>query len=1208
MTNDPISITSMDDIDLERHAVIEASAGTGKTYCIENVVVRLLCEKEVPLEQILLVTFTEKATGDLHSRIRENIVQALAEGRGRAGFLHEALENFDTGAIHTIHGFCQRTLKQYAFENGGNFNLEMVDDKQLYQTLLRQQQRRDWPRIYGDRLEPLLRLSGYPGSISDGVSSWEQRVLDLAERYRPEGGDVLIPAPSPDPDLDELDQRVRDALDRVTALMRIGDTGEEEEFVQAFSRFPMNSNTQGACSRWILEPLLNLVRDHQQKPAGMREFLDYIEVCKHYGRFGDQGFHVFVDAVWDNRLDDPDAALAPYREVATILQDLADSSQVFALRHQLAADTVLRLKQAARAHKEEHGLISFDDMLILMANTLDPERNPRAPQMLKQLRRRYRYALVDEFQDTDQVQWTIFQRIFLGSGEHRLFVIGDPKQAIYGFRGADVHAYLRARHTMLEAHGAKLYNLPLNWRSIPGLINGLNELCGSRQWFSPEGYVNFIPVGAPPEEKRRAKLISDHSRRAPLTIVNLDKRDRISTHARLWMARFVAEEIRSILAGRSFVFEENGRRRAVRASDICVLVRKSAEAEDIEQALSRCDIPYSFYKKGGLYESEEAKQLHYLFQAIAAPGDVQAIKKALLTKFFRVNPADLVGEFELPPQHPVRRLLHEWNELAEKRRWSELFQSIQDETSLFATENAHPGGERKITNYIQIMQDLTIAAIDRNLDFAGLIDIVRNYQDHSDLMPDNADMHRQESERPKVQIMTIHTSKGLEFPVVFLAGGFTQGRNADYWQFHDEHGHRVYDISQNPKWKEQFHAEQIEEDLRLYYVALTRAIYKLYLPMFRPDDRVSLAGPVAHFLYLSIQDVFENFSTEEVRHVDVRGNDMYAAEPIPVLEESAPPEAPEPKPEIPLVTRLTPEPLPSFASRARLVGSFSAFAHHSTVKKDAMSLLDKLNSFADEHGLKQDENLTLRELYRDESRSARLELPSGTETGTMLHEMFENIPFNAVRPMASAEDLLNGDTLDIIDEILAEHELAPPHPDADVLAWHGEVARLIYNTLRTPLIGDFCLADLGEDERIHEMEFFFPACRGNVVPEIAYRDGFLLGFIDLIFRHAGKYYILDWKSNYLETGYAPASLRDCMDEAGYHLQYKVYTVAVIKWLSRILPDFDPMRDFGGGFYLFLRGLDPEGQSDGIFFHELSGPDELEDYERELSDLFREGSA
>ena len=724
---------SVEHFDLSRHAVVEASAGTGKTYTIEQLVLRLLTEEAVPLERILIVTFTEKATGELKVRLRAMLERALQKDDDFAPLLKPALDHFDQAPIFTIHGFCQRLLQEYALEQAQDFRAELVNDIDLLQTSLREIQRKHWRATFGDRLRAVLDKALYNRETAD---DWDRKVLDIASKYKPRCGHQLRPAYSPD---------------------------------------------------------------------------------------------------WHERLDEVDANWAGQLEIFTI-------------------DT---LHQYLRDFKRQRGLQSFDDMIAAVEESLDRTKNPDAESFLHTLRQRYHHGIVDEFQDTDPLQWRIFRRIFLEGGELKLFVVGDPKQAIFGFRGADLPTYLQAADQMRTHFDASEYPLQVNWRSDSYLIDGLNCLFEDGAWFPPATGIRYVHVHAPDDDKRPTRIDGDRTNRPPLTIVDMAQWDRLKV-AQKHYARFVAHEIQRLLAGDgaapmlSFTHKDNPPR-PLDAGDICILVMKKTDAEPIVQALDPAGIPYSFYKQTGLWQSDEAIHLEVLLQTLAQAEDRSSFRKALLTCFFRVKPEELVRAPDVPMQHPARQLYQIWLGYAENRQWSALCRSLLEDTGLLFPARGDADTDRRLTVFKHLLTTLEQVGHGFNLDLLGLLDWIRDRRRPRD--PGDADLQPVEMGRPKVKIMTIHASKGLEFPIVFLAGGFTQGLISKRpTAYRDDQGRVVFDLCPESEAHERIAAERLSEQRRLLYVALTRAIFKLYLPKIRIPARGSpFLGPLGTILLPALE-------------------------------------------------------------------------------------------------------------------------------------------------------------------------------------------------------------------------------------------------------------------------------------------------------------------------------------------------------------------
>ena len=404
---------------------------------------------------------------------------------------------------------------------------------------------------------------------------------------------------------------------------------------------------------------------------------------------------------------------------------------------------------------------------------------------------------MDEFQDTDPVQWRIFKRLFLdhsaGPSENLLILIGDPKQAIYSFRGADVYAYLEARNEMerlSETGDAKLYSLATNWRSKPELVAAFNDLFCRDEWFPPHDQagsfeIGYQGAGSPDENDLPAVLAADRSQRPVLNVVDL-RGSASPKQAKPILARFIAREIRYLVdRGGIEIQAKNGEPRPLDFGDICILVRGKPDALFLEPELTDLGIPYSFYKKPGLFLSDEALYLSLVCHAVFDPGSIPDVKKALLTPFFAYEPTDLFAYETLPVSHPLKQLLFQWNDLARCRKWGLLFQSLMEDSGLLFRETESRDWDRKYTNYRQIFEHLEAVAYRKNLDFRGLSALLDSYRKQTIGAEDDADIHQIETEAQKVQIMTMHVSKGLQFPVVFIAGGLTQPFADDYHVYHD---------------------------------------------------------------------------------------------------------------------------------------------------------------------------------------------------------------------------------------------------------------------------------------------------------------------------------------------------------------------------------------------------------------------------------------
>jgi len=1254
-----------DTLDLARHGVIEASAGTGKTYTIESLFVRLLCEPDPGLRagvgEILVLTFTERATGELQVRIREKIRQKLGGGDadpGQRELLQAAHDGFDDASIFTIHGFCHRVLQQFPFETGQPFRQELADDRALYERALRGLMRGDWPNRYGDDLEEILLLSGYASGRGGG---WEAAVLYLAARWRPEAGDRLLPEALED--FPGFLASCRRALE--PALPDLRRRLLETRFLERFDRVGYSATfKQEVCVP--LKAFLGAVLSGRSVVSSLLPMLSALSSRAHFRK---KGFRFLLDKDYAGVF--PAGELDALCEKLDALREaLPDLPPADVLAGHLAVETVHALKRWAREHKNRGGLLSYDDMLIRLDRALR-----ESDALARELRGRYRVALIDEFQDTDAVQWSILKRIFFQGEGRRLFLIGDPKQAIFGFRGADVTTYVAAREQVL-AGGREPERLGANWRSVPALVRALNELFlpgaaggqGRPGWFAP-GDIAYVPVRPPPEDEINVQVVRDATGREPVTVMDLGGITAKGKAAKA-VATWIAGEVRRLLAPE----EETGEARLVfrcrrgdparglRPDDICVLVRGYKEVPALEEALTRQGVPHAYYKKPGLYQSPEADHLRYLFDAIARPADGQAFKKALLTPFFRVRVEELWTYEDLEPEHAIKTLLGSWHDLAGRRAWTRLFQSVLEDTGVMLSPGENT--ERRLANYQQILQTLETEARREHLDFVGICERLNRYRQRSVEMDEDVDIHRLETEKPRVQIVTIHKSKGLQWPVVFLGTGSGYGGVRRAHKYHDQERRTVYSLSGEGGAKERGRREEEEEDLRLYYVALTRAMFKLYVPCKRPvltrtgqvDHR---EGPVGRFLCPAMMAAWLAGGGGGGSGACVPACEGVGV--VPLLEEPDDPAHPAPaaapvQPPGP-ACRVPDPPLPpdhrGLRERTDVLCSFSSLAGAAAGGRGALgeaagaAAREAFRFTAGGAREKEPDEAAPGDAAAPAGEAASLlahlpaadvpegMLPRGAETGNALHEILERIDFGRVRRMDGWEGMLEPGTSvpELVRACLARHGLPerPAGGGGPLPSYAEQAARMVWNALhaRFPVQGipgkRFRLADLVNraevddparvpaDHRVHELEFLVPlpaslpaeiagteAARWlreqgvRLRPDASRQGGYLAGFIDLVFRvrdEAGggwRYCIVDWKSNWIPGGdYGRGAMEACMAEHGYTLQADLYTIALARWLrsAGVLPSSDPGefgRRFGGVFYVFLRGVDPAREGQGIY--------------------------
>ncbi len=1156
-----------------QHQIIEASAGTGKTYSIEEEVVRLIVKDGIPLSRILIVTFTEKATGELRRRVRSKLELAWRSDpqASYASALRSGLDAFDDAAIYTIHGFCARVLCEYAFEAKLPFDLQQLDDPQLWERLFARSLRGYWRRDILTDDDPMRCRTVYNDKF------YQRDVQQVAQKLMP--GDVLLPDPR---------CALASSGEAVSAILatlaqtfgNVPDDVENTSFLTGVSALKIHASTKKSLVTQYTALLTSL--QHYQHEGLSATMLDEI-LC---WQPTDTLVNNIPILITEKLLREEDGMA-----IVTLI-NLQNTLKGSVITH-----AITQLAESVSRYKREGSYIDFNDMLLLVQTALQPPSS-----LLDVLRERFTVALLDEFQDTDPVQWDIFRRLFKDDDAHQLIIVGDPKQAIYSFRGANVNVYLAARDE-LEQQASLRRSLTVNWRSYPPLIEALNALFAPASGWFGDGDIQHKDVSAPLVNEVRARLYADASGRRPLTLLQLP--EKISgTQARITFAHFIAGEIKHLLDSGIEIAEWRGAtpyRRPLHPGDLCILIRSRSELPALARALRQADIPYSFPKQGGLFTTREAAEWRYLLRAIAAPDEQRTVIRALLTRFFQCDPETMESYLTLPDTHQLKQLLASWHALAERRAWAPLLHAIFADTGVLIRELPGDDGERTVTNHQHLAQLLHQQAVQT----CGTIDDLIAYLDtrclHAD--EDETDLQRIETERRKVQIMTMHAAKGLEFSVVFLAGGFTTGaKNKGYPSYTTPEG-RVYAFDKNPEADGLQKIEADADNRRLYYVALTRARFKLYVPCLLNPKRNS--GALASFVGVAMEQAWPRDTWE--------GDDRVAYLPVS-LDGSVPPAsdgwcAPlddatgvaswaqaEQAPSIDESRLVLPHVDHAWAQRVTRVTSFSALSNSERPPDDALTLhFTPSEETGGQTARAIDDDAT--DLPQTESEVE--ELPHGAATGTLLHAILEKIDYPDVLSAADADALLleETSTRKCIDQMLNRYPLWDNDTTSEQRLL---VARIIWQTLRTPLslLEGVPLAAL--TDRRHEVEFWLPAhglCSAGV-PDIRLEHTYLSGFIDLLFRYEGRYYVLDWKSNWSPSGdYGRSTLDGIMRAHNYDLQYRIYLLALDRLLRLSLSGYNPAIHLGGICYVFLRGI---GVGENGIYYVPAGDIDMEQVPTELA--------
>ncbi|HBR0908325.1 exodeoxyribonuclease V subunit beta [Klebsiella pneumoniae] len=1134
--------------------LIEASAGTGKTFTIAALYLRLLLglggeaayPRAISVEELLVVTFTEAATEELRGRIRSNIhelriaclrgesdnplysalLAEIADKDDAAKTLLLAERQMDEAAVFTIHGFCQRMLSLNAFESGMLFEQQLIEDE----SRLRYQACADFWRRH---CYPLTRDIA---AVIHDVWKGPRDLLKSLDRWLQGEAPQLKSPPAPNETLAERHQQIIARIDSLKQQWR-EQVGEIEGVLEnsGLDRRKFNRGNQGKwmekVNAWAQEETLSY-----QLPDALEKFAQSF-LLERTKAGGEPPVHPLFSAV--------ESLLAS----SLTLTDL------------VLARAMVEIRDAVAREKRRRGELGFDDMLSRLDEAL---RGDSGETLASAIRQRFPVAMIDEFQDTDPQQYRIFRRIWRRQPETALLLIGDPKQAIYAFRGADIFTYMKARGDV-AAH----YTLDTNWRSSPGMVGSVNRLFSLSDNPFMFHEIPFLPVKA--AAKNKGLRFTVDAADVPAMNVWLMPGDTVgSGDYQTFMAQLCATQIRDWLSagqrGRALLWRGETSR-PVQASDITVLVRNRLEATQVREALQTLGIPSVYLSnRDSVFETLEAQELLWLLQAVLAPERENTLRSALATSMFGLTALDIenLNQDEQAWDALVEEF-SEYRQIWRQRGVMPMLRALM--TARYIAENllATRGGERRLTDILHISELLQEAASQLESEHA----LVRWLAQHIAEPDSNAasQQMRLESDKHLVQIVTIHKSKGLEYPLVWLPF-IARFRKQDQAFYHDrETFAAVLDLGQDEASLELAEAERLAEDLRLLYVALTRAVWHCSLGVAPLSSRKS-GNSDFHLSALGrLLQAGEAMDAAGLaaRLADFCHGDIALQRPGEL--DLTPWQAPAAT-----IPRLSARELQRRIADDWRVTSYSGLQQHGF--SGGQDLLPRLD--VDAAGVGE---------VVEEPQLTPHQFPRGAAPGTFLHSLFEELDFTQPVPEGWMAEKLQLSGFDA--------QWAPVLTD-----WLGGV-------LKTRLPGpDIALNQLAARDKQVEMAFYLPIAQlltaerldalirqydplSADTPPLDFRQvrGMLKGFIDLVFRHEGRYYLLDYKSNWLgedREAYTRPAMEQAMRAHRYDLQYQLYSLALHRYLRHRLADYDYDRHFGGVIYLFLRGMDGQEGGQGIF--------------------------
>jgi exodeoxyribonuclease V beta subunit len=1214
--------------------LIEASAGTGKTWTIAALYVRLVLGhgsdatrfvRPLMPADILVMTFTRAATRELSERIRSRLLEAARCFRGEAqprsddSFLCDLLASYtdasmlkqdawrlsmaaecmDEASVHTIDAWCQRMLRDHAFDSGSLFEEELVADEQALLTQAVQDYwRQQCYSLSPQDLSELLAIWPTVERLQADVKGLLGKVPDDAELSSASLADVLT----------------RSKNEHLLQLQALQQTWREHVKVMhsfVLSQDPPKAHgwvgTQFSISR--LTGWLNKLQAWAEgRDASVVPKLDMGWTRMTLAGLADMRQDGLASGVAACMSPDQTAVFEAFAKLPGTLQQLPG------LASPVRRHAALRVAHRLRVLKRQQGTFGFSDLQERLDAAL---QGPHAESLRDRIAQQYPVALIDEFQDTAPIQYRIFDAIYQtanNSPAHAFLMIGDPKQSIYGFRGADIYSYLKARAATEGRH----YALSVNYRSTQALVNAVNhgfvhaegqQLGGAFQLKAESGHnpLPFVPVQA---QGRTEKWVSSAGDMPAITLVH--ELDMLASGvSRKRFAERCAEQIATWLNdARNGFAQADGTLQRLRPQDIAVLVPTSKEALAVQRALQMRQITSVFLSdKDSVYQSDEARDLVHWLRAVAAPQDAALVRAGLalasvglpLAELMRLATDDEAFDAQVEALRQLRQTWQSQGVLAMLRQTLHRF-------GLAARWLAQSGGERSLTHFLHLAELLQNASSDLEGEQALIRWLLNQIAENTPQSDDQ--VVRLESDADLVKIVTIHASKGLEYPVVCLPfatrfKGF-DAKNQKYVYLPDAEGGRQLVLNISEAAKAQFEQERLREDLRLLYVAMTRARHALWLGFcavklgtglscktHQSAIGVLLGGPAPR----EAADWLEPLqhwadSGQGIRLVQApvatAVTALAARDPLPDLQA-----APEFRAEfdrswgIASYSRLTRDlkALPTQAMHSNGLSDAGTWAMQAQSMVEGPLALPALSPLHVMRPADDERPMGPGTTAITAASPIWHSFKRGPLTGNWLHQQLDWL---------SAEGFQLADNPPLMARLQARCERAHKDAAPALADWLLQVVQHPMPGLeRDPNVDQgVALADLTSLRS--EMEFWLPAhriqtrqldqlCQTQLMPGVprpslqsSTLHGMLMGFMDLVFEHRGRYWVLDYKSNALgneDAAYSTERLQAAMAEHRYDVQAAIYALALHRLLrSRLGASYDPEQHLGGAAYLFLRGI------------------------------------
>ena len=1170
-----------------KNLALEASAGTGKTFSIKEMVKKLVCEFHVGLDKILVVTYTEKAAGELKNEIRKVLTEPQEEYQNKSVIEVLKEQNLDVNvdinnaSIGTIHSFCKSTIEEFAIKSKQPLNLELAGDVTLNDFA---------KRFIRDNAGVLKLLTAFfANKMEINENTLVEKLVATANKYyldnrSQEDPSVILYKKSYQPN--EIPQIAFDLINSADVPSTL-----KQKYPEHFQAYiTLQSYSGGIFPDWL------------------NEFDDYYQFI-----LGNKTYKVAQNPKDPTAFKYPKLICEAYKKLSatkTAFINFKPECYVVDL-------FINEFYQKYEQYKADNRLQNFNDMIRVIREEFKDSNSA----LLRQLQDKYTYGIIDEFQDTNQIQFDIFKKIFMSDNNHHIIVVGDPKQSIYSFQGADVTVYKKAVKEIEEQGGLKM-RLDKNYRSYKGVVEFGNELfkhyafdpkfeaskyCSIKDGdnyelrllykgeYAPGLWLNEKPMSVNSFAKFAVEQILD--------CVTLDG----NGHTNLQFVKYKKGEKEPTIFDANF-------------GDFVVLSRTRTELPQILRALRKAHIPVVRYKDDSLFKSKECAHWVALLEAIDVVDftgyNRGFFKKALFTDFFGLSLSEISNPYYDQDQCPQIPLFVNWRMIAKDRRWEDLFDAILDDTKL-EERLSSLDHLQSLAIYKQIVE-YAIDYLANNYTLTDLIDHLKKITkvSNEESEGDNASIVAKATDFKAVRIMTMHASKGLQFPVVISVGGWKgQNTRGGCFTCHLPMGddgkvqQYVFTLKEvdNERYKNANKKEFDEEVLRLFYVAYTRPQYLLIAPRYitEKDKNKNQSSAMEAFitecksksydvdghsvnyywfknpLDLSIPDM------ERIAEASLEKAGEEASANQAVQNAGKSDDADKQKDELKKIIK-------NENNQVAYRHSYSNLAHPAKEEMfDEENILDREEIIEDDLTKYDEHSSPIDAKYDDSKETAKTPdgYPKGAGMGNAIHEVFENINFE--NPDHNVEDIIidrfksYGFTFEKGSEFLrhTKEDIVKNVLEADLPEIIGEKATGQY----------FKLKELSSENRKAEAEFDFNYPNEKL-------KNYFIGFIDLLFKREVDgveiYSVLDWKSDTITDKFLSykdkTELKKQVDRR-YSIQRVLYSYCLIKWLKKIYNITEEEafnKHFGGIYYVFVRGCNKD-TSNGIYSQTWASWDVLE---------------